>query len=60
MKGPLSNKIRVHHILDAIGEVEQYIAGVTQEEFLENSEKKFATIKQAEIIGEACNRITVK
>ena len=58
MKGPLSNKIRVHHILDAITEVEQYIAGVTDEQFLNNSEKRFATIKQIEIIGEACNKIT--
>lgn len=58
MKGPLSNKIRVHHILDAITEVEAYITGVTKELFLENSEKRFATIKQIEIIGEACNRVT--
>lgn len=58
MKGPLSDKIRVHHILDAINEVETYIAGVTEEQFLQNSEKRFATIKQIEIIGEACNKMT--
>ena len=29
---------------------------VSLEEFLSNSEKRFATIKQIEIIGEACNR----
>ncbi len=28
------------------------------DEFLSNSEKRFATIKQIEIIGEACARIT--
>ena len=28
------------------------------DEFLTNSEKRFATIKQIEIIGEACVRIT--
>jgi len=58
MKGPLSDKIRVQHILDAIAEVEAYIAGVTEDGFLQNSEKRFATIKQIEIIGEACNRVT--
>jgi uncharacterized protein with HEPN domain len=58
MKGPLSDKLRVHHILDAIAEVEAYVAGVTETEFLENSEKRFATIKQIEIVGEACNKIS--
>ena len=58
MKGQLSNKVRVHHILDALAEVEGYITNVTEEEFLRNSEKRFATIKQIEIIGEACNKIT--
>jgi uncharacterized protein with HEPN domain len=57
MKGPLSDRLRVQHILDAIGEVEAYIAGVTEEKFLESSEKRFATIKQIEIIGEACTKI---
>lgn len=58
MKGPLSDKIRIQHILDAIAEVEQYIKGITEADFLQNSEKRFATIKQIEIIGEACNRIS--
>jgi uncharacterized protein with HEPN domain len=60
MKGPLSDKIRVQHILDAINEVETYISGVTEERFIQSSEKRFATIKQIEIIGEACNKITDK
>lgn len=58
MKGPLGDKIRVTHILDAISEIEKYLAGITYEEFLANSEKRFATIKQIEIIGEACNYIS--
>ena len=55
MKGQLTDKLRVRHILDAI---DKYLAGVSFENFLTNSEKRFATIKQIEIIGEACNRIT--
>jgi uncharacterized protein with HEPN domain len=58
MKGPLTDKIRVQHILDAMAEIERYIAGITYTDFLNNSEKRFATIKQIEIIGEACNAIT--
>ena len=58
MTGPLTDLERVRHILDAISEVEHYLKGVTFEQFLANSEKRFATIKQIEIVGEACNRIT--
>ena len=58
MKGQMNDKIRVQHILDAIAEVKTYLSSVSFEDFLTNSEKRFATIKQIEIIGEACNRIT--
>ena len=58
MKGQMTDKLRVHHILDAIHEVESYLENITYEDFQNNSEKRFATIKQIEIIGEACNHIT--
>jgi len=58
MKGPLPDKLRVEHVLDAIAEVGKYLTNVSFDEFLANSEKRFATIKQIEIIGEACSRIT--
>ncbi len=58
MKPPLNDELRVRHILDAIVEIESYLHGVSLEEFLSNSEKRFATIKQLEIIGEACVRIS--
>lgn len=58
MKGKLGDKVRLQHILDSIGEIENYLFEVTIEQFLENSEKRFATIKQIEIIGEACNALT--
>ncbi|MGN6421320.1 MAG: HepT-like ribonuclease domain-containing protein [Pseudobacter sp.] len=40
--------------------MEKYLAGVSYDEFLRNSEKRFATIKQIEIIGEACNTLTTE
>src|SRR6185312_1632666 len=58
MRPPLSDELRVRHVLDAIKEVESYLVNVSLDEFLTNSEKRFATIKQIEIIGEACARIT--
>lgn len=58
MKGRLGDKVRLQHILDAISEVEMYLESVTYEQFLQNSEKRFATIKQIEIVGEACNALS--
>lgn len=58
MKGQLTDKIRIQHILDAISEIETYLTNVSLDTFFSNSEKRFATIKQIEIIGEACNHIT--
>ena len=59
MKGQLTDIIRLHHILDAISEIEIYLEGISFEEFEKNSEKRFATIKQIEIVGEACNHISI-
>jgi len=58
MKGSLGDKVRLLHILDAIQEIEVYILNISYEQFLANSEKRFATLKQVEIIGEACNALT--
>src|SRR5882672_12782252 len=58
MKKELTDKVRVSHVLDAIAEVNRYLDGVPYDDFLANSEKRFATIKQVEIIGEACNRMS--
>jgi uncharacterized protein with HEPN domain len=58
MKQSLSDELRVRHVLDAIVEIESYLQNVSLPQSLSNSEKRFATIKQLEIIGEACNRIS--
>ncbi|MFP5082172.1 DUF86 domain-containing protein [Pedobacter sp. JCM 36344] len=58
MKGRLGDKVRLQHILNAINEIENYLDSVTFEQFHMNSEKRFATIKQLEIIGEASNAIS--
>jgi uncharacterized protein with HEPN domain len=58
MKGRLGDKVRLYHVLDAIAEIDIYLHNVTYDQFLINSEKRFATIKQIEIIGEACNALS--
>jgi len=58
MKGNLSDRARLNHILDAINEIESYINDITIDTFSKSSEKKFASVKQLEIVGEAASRIT--
>ena len=58
MKGKLSDKARLQHILEAIIELENYTKGITINDFKGSSEKKFASVKQLEIIGEAAGKIT--
>lgn len=58
MKKAISNKARLHHILDAISEIQLYIEDYDYKKFAEDSKTRFATIKQLEIIGEAANNIS--
>jgi uncharacterized protein with HEPN domain len=58
MKGNLSDQARINHICDAIYEIENYVENVSFNDFSKSSEKKFASVKQLEIIGEAASRIT--
>ena len=58
MKDKMGDKQRLGHILDAITEIESYIAGAEFSIFFSNSMMRFASIKQIEIIGEAANYIT--
>src|SRR5260221_12517078 len=58
MKGAMTDKVRIAHILDAISEVEKYLHSISYDTFLKNSEKRYATIKQIEIVGEACSHIS--
>lgn len=58
MKGKLSDRQRLLHILEAIDEIQQYTRNIDLKAFLENSMMRFACIKQIEIIGKAANSIT--
>ena len=58
MKSKQGDQQRLRHILSAIEEIECYTQGVQKEDFLQNSMMRFASIKQLEIIGEACNHLS--
>ena len=58
MRGKLGDKIRLQHILEAIGEVESYLLEKDFDDFMSNSMMRFACIKQMEIIGEASNHVS--
>ena len=60
MRSELGDKIRLQHIIDAIEEIEKYLVATDLSIFLENSMMRFACIKQMEIIGEACNHLSVE
>jgi uncharacterized protein with HEPN domain len=45
-------------ILECIEKIEEYVEGLTEKEFEENSEKQDAVIRRIEIIGEAVENIS--
>lgn len=50
--------VYLHHILDAIGRIQMYIAGVEKEAFLaDDSMVAAAVVREFEIIGEAMTQI---
>ncbi|MEA3350561.1 MAG: HepT-like ribonuclease domain-containing protein, partial [Chloroflexota bacterium] len=48
----------LRHILDAIGRIEEYIQGVTEEEFNQRYLVQDGVIRQLEIIGEATKQLS--
>lgn len=60
MRDKSGDEARLKHVIDAISEIQSYIENSNLEEFSNNSMRKYATIKQLEIIGEAANHISNK
>lgn len=52
------DKAYLEHIIIAISDVEQFLKGVTKEEFFENREKQYAVFRALEIIGEAAKNLS--
>jgi len=47
----------IEHMLDCIGNIEDFTKNTSKSSFLENREKQSAVIRQLEIIGEAVKNI---
>lgn len=60
MRGKSGDLARLHHILDAVVEIETYLTNAEYDSFLTNSMMRFACIKQMEIIGEASVHVSEK
>ena len=54
----IGNVQRVEHLLDAIAEIENYTLNITFKQFVSNSMMRIATVKQLEIIGEVCAKLS--
>jgi len=46
------------HILDAIGKIEEYLAGIEFDEFVEDGRTQDAVVRNLEIIGEASKKLS--
>jgi uncharacterized protein with HEPN domain len=50
--------VYLEHILEATSNVEQFVEGVTKEDFFENKEKQYAVLRALEIVGEAAKNLS--
>ena len=49
--------VYLQDILESIEQIEEYLDGIDEEDFYQNSEKQDAVLRRLEIIGEAVKRI---
>jgi uncharacterized protein with HEPN domain len=55
---PHDDAVYLHHIIDAIVQIEEYVRGLTEETFVGSAITRDAVIRQLEIIGEAGKRVS--
>lgn len=58
MRGNLGDQARLHHIFEAIFEIEKYTQNKSHDDFFLDSMLQSACVRQLEIIGEAANGIS--
>jgi len=54
---PRRSDLRVHDILDAIGKIQRYVAGLTFEQFSADQKTVDAVVRNLEVIGEAARHL---
>ena len=58
MREPIRDKSRLEHILESINYILEFTSGIDFEDFSINKMLQFAVVKNLEIIGEACYKLT--
>jgi len=53
-----SDRAYLSHILDAIQKINSFVGGLSEEEFVGNTEKQYAVLRALEIIGEATKNLS--
>ncbi len=59
MPGKLGDKVRLQHALDAIETINGYVLDASFDVFLKNQMMRDACIRQLQVIGEACGKISL-
>ncbi len=54
------NSIRLKHILESIGKIDNYLLDFNEEKFGQDSLRQDAVVRQLEIIGEASKNLSVE
>lgn len=52
------DKVYLHHILEAVAQIEEYVAGVSEEAFFRERLIQDAVVRQLEVVGEASRRLS--
>ncbi|RMH48111.1 MAG: DUF86 domain-containing protein [Alphaproteobacteria bacterium] len=53
-----SDAVYLHHVLDALRQIEDYMDGISLDVFLSDRMRQDAVVRQLEIIGEACRQLS--
>jgi len=56
---PRDDAVYLHHMLDAIIQIEEYVSGLNHDSFIASAITRDAVIRQLEIIGEAAKRLSL-
>lgn len=60
MSAPRDDSVYIGHILDSIDQIESYLEGVGEDQFMTTAMLQDAVIRQIQIIGEAANRLSAE
>lgn len=53
-----TNDVYLHHILEAIEQIEEYVGKIDRSDFMGDSMRQDAVVRQLEIVGEASRQLS--